>query len=116
MKCFETRWGNGVGLEVVLVQPYREKLWAAAFGVDSLDELFDLTPAKDAIPLIDAAILKFNHDPESLRPHLSPDDPFNLRRNRMALEQMRATLADFADSTISGVFDQEADDVIPDAA
>jgi hypothetical protein len=103
MRFFETRFGDGVGLEVTQVQPYREKLWAKAFGVETLDDLFDLATAAQAIPLIDAAILKFNHDPESLRPLLDPVDPFNLRRNRMALEQMRATLADHPDSTISGV-------------
>ncbi|WP_280333103.1 hypothetical protein [Nocardia wallacei] len=106
MKSFEVRFGGGIGMESIQVQPYREALWAAAFGAETLDDLFDLTSAAQAIPKIDAAILKFNHDPEPLRALLSPEDPFNLRRNRMVLEQMRATLADHPDSTISGVFEE----------
>lgn len=105
MRFFEIRWGNGVGQEIFQVQPYREALWAAAFGVNQLDDLFDLTTAKDAIPVIDAAILRFNHDPESLRPLHSAEDPLSMRHNRMALEQMRATLADYEAVTISGVID-----------
>lgn len=105
MRFFETRWGNGVGLEVFQVQPYREALWSAAFGVDKLDDLFDLATAAQAVPRLDAAILKFNHDPESLRVLHSPEDPLSLRHNRMCLEQMRATLVDYEAATISGVID-----------
>lgn len=105
MRFFETRWGNGVGQEIFQVQPYREALWSAAFGVQQLDDLFDLTTAKDAVPIIDAAILRFNHSPDELRPLHSPEDPLTLRHSRMCLEQMRATLVDYEAATISGVID-----------
>jgi len=107
-KYFETRYGAGVGQEVVAVHPHQEALWATALGAQRIEDAlarFDLTPAAAAIPLLDAAILRFNHDPESLRPLLSPDDALNLRGNRMVLEQIRRTLADHDDATISGVIE-----------
>lgn len=102
MKCFETRFGAGKGQEVVFVHPHQEALWAKAFGVETLDGMWDLETAAKAIPILDAAILMFNHSPEQLRPLLSADDMSGLRGNRLVLEQMRATLADHDDATISG--------------
>ncbi|MFD6400834.1 hypothetical protein [Nocardia sp. NPDC060249] len=88
------------------IQPYREALWAAAFGVESLDGLFDMTPDDQAIEAIDRAIARFNNDPDALRVHLSPDDRLGLRGNRLALAGIRAFLADHG-GTISGAFEPE---------
>ncbi|MFE5290222.1 hypothetical protein ACFRAQ_35165 [Nocardia sp. NPDC056611] len=107
MKFFETRFGGGKGLEEVRLEPEQIPLWAKAFDVESLDGLFDLATAEQAIPLFDAAINRFNHDPDSLRPLLDASDFRGLRGNRMVLQQMRATLADFADATISGLVEHD---------
>lgn len=106
MKHFETRYGAGVGQEITQVHPHQEALWAKAFDVDSLAGLFDLTSAKDAIQKIDEAISRFNHDPDTLRPLLDASDALGLRGNRMIFEQMRRTLADHPDASISGVIDE----------
>lgn len=103
MKFFEIRYGAGVGQDRMNVAPHREALWAKAFGVESLEGLFDQTIRGDAIPKVDAAILMFNHDPEPLRPFLDPQDRSGLYGNRKLLEQMRETLEIFEDATISGL-------------
>ncbi|WP_157978681.1 hypothetical protein [Nocardia aurea] len=110
MRYFETRYGAGVGMEEVRLADYQEPLWAAAFGVESLDLLFDQEIPARAIPIFDAAIDRFNHDPESLRHLLDPADRRGLSGNRRVFEQMRATLADHADASISGLIDSELGD------
>ncbi|MEV4127165.1 hypothetical protein [Nocardia sp. NPDC049707] len=107
MRFFETRYGAGKCAEEVRVEAYQEKLWAASFGVDQLDMLFDLDTPERAIPKFDAAIRKFDHDPESLRPLLDPTDRRGLVGNRKVLEQMRATLATHDDASISGAMYNE---------
>lgn len=87
------------------VQPNREALWAAAFERETLDGLFDMTPADRAIGILDAAIARFNTDPDELREHLDPTDRLGLRGNRMALAGIRAFLADHG-GTISGAFEE----------
>ncbi len=106
MKHFETRYGAGVGQEIIQVHPHQEALWAKAFGVDKLDGLFDLTSARNAIRILDDAIDRFNHDPDSLRPLMDDSDTLGLRGHRMVFEQIRRTLADHDDASISGVIDE----------
>ncbi len=88
------------------IQPHREALWATAFEVDSVEGLFDMTPAGRAIEVLDAAIARFNSVPDELREHLDPADRLGLRGNRMALAGIRAFLADHG-GTISGAFEEE---------
>ncbi|MFC4373387.1 hypothetical protein ACFO5K_04685 [Nocardia halotolerans] len=88
------------------IQPYREALWARAFGVDSMVGLFDMTPAARAIVVFDAAIARFNTAPDELREFLAADDRLGLRGNRLALAGIRAFLADHG-GTISGAFEDE---------
>jgi hypothetical protein len=108
MRFFETRYGGGVGQETVQVHPYQEALWAKALGVDTLDNLFDLETSANAIKVLDQAINMFNHEPDNLRPLLDANDPIGLRGNRMVFEQMRRTLAEHSDASISGVVDDAA--------
>ncbi|AHH22116.1 hypothetical protein NONO_c73600 [Nocardia nova SH22a] len=105
MKTFEFISAKNGFHESVAIQPNREALWSAAFGVDSLDGLFDMTPAKEALPRIDAAIRKFNEDPEMLRELLAPDDLVGLRGSRGALVRIRNRMAKL-DGTISGAVDE----------
>ncbi|MFE4714804.1 hypothetical protein ACFRAM_28590, partial [Paenibacillus sp. NPDC056722] len=91
----------------VTVQPYRVALWSAAFGVESLEGLFDMTPAADAIGVIDAAIARFNTDPEGLRALVDPADQLGLFGNRRVLLKLRTWLADNG-GTITGAIDDEA--------
>jgi hypothetical protein len=102
MKYFETRFSGGRGAETLQIPPDREALWAAAFGVDSVDDIFDLDTPATAIPKFDAAIARFDHDPESLRPLCTKG---TLVRARMVLEQLRTTLADHPDASISGALE-----------
>ncbi|WP_156162007.1 hypothetical protein [Nocardia vulneris] len=106
MRVFETRYGAGAGAEEVRVEPNQERLWAAAFGVETLDLLFDLEIPERALPRFDEAIARFNHEPESLRHLLDDSDSRGLIGNRRVLEQMRATLADHADASISGIMER----------
>ncbi|WP_306365294.1 hypothetical protein [Nocardia sp. CC227C] len=106
MRYFETRYGAGVGMEEVRIEPHYEALWAAAFDVDDIGLIFDLdTPAR-AIPKLDAAIARFNHDPDALRPLLPEGDRRGLVAHRRVIEQMRSTLADHADASLSGVLER----------
>ncbi|WP_406234903.1 hypothetical protein [Nocardia sp. NBC_01009] len=72
------------------IGPSRVALWTAAFAVESLAELhWDMTPVSQAIPLIDAAIARFNETPDAFRALVSVDDPVGLRGNRGALLHIR---------------------------
>jgi hypothetical protein len=104
MKIFEIIASESNLVSHPAVQPYRWDLWCAAFQVETLDDLFDVTPAAQAIPVIDAAIERFNTHSEELRPLVSAEDPFNLRTNRKTIEGIRNFLAAHG-GTISGVFD-----------
>ena len=101
MRMFECIADGGTYVSTPVIQPNREALWAAAFGRDSLDNLFDVTPAAEAIAVLDEAIARFNADPESLRPLVAADDPLGLRGNRQALAGIRRFLAQNG-GTISG--------------
>lgn len=105
MKTFEFVSDGHSFQESVAVQPNREALWCAAFGVESLDGLFDVVRVEEAIPLFDAAIRRFNEDPESLRPLLAADDPVGLRGNRGALLKIRRRMAQLG-GTITGAIDE----------
>lgn len=103
MKVFETIYAGNIGHEITAIHEHQWMLWCAAFGIQSLDGMFDITPAAQAIPVLDAAIGRFNTEADRLREALHPDDWLKLRGNRRLLEKMRATLADHPDATISGV-------------
>lgn len=106
MKSFEVLADGETYAATVFIQPNREALWAAAFGVAQLDGLFDMTPAEQAIPVIDAAISRFNTDPDALRPLVAADDPVGLRGNRdVLLRKLRDRLANYG-GTISGAVDE----------
>ncbi|WP_280395573.1 hypothetical protein [Nocardia brasiliensis] len=106
MKYFETRYGGGIGAEEVRIEPYQERLWAAAFGVENLELLFDLEIPERALSRLDEAINRFNHQPETLRHLLDDSDNRGLIGNRRVLEQMRQTLADHPDASISGLMER----------
>lgn len=107
MKSFEFTAAGGSYAMSIAIQPNREALWCAAFDVDSLEGLFDMTPVDQAKPVLDAAIAKFNDDPESLRPLLAVDDPVGLRGNRGILRSLRAKMVNLG-GTISGAVDESA--------
>lgn len=88
------------------VHPHQEALWAAAFGIEDIRMIFDLDSSETAIAKIDQAIQVFNHSPDSIRHLLNPGDVQGLIGNRRVLEQMRATLADHPDASISGALDE----------
>lgn len=105
MKSFEFTAAGGSYALTVSIQPNREALWCAAFGVESLEGLFDMTPVDQAKPVLDAAIARFNDDPESLRPLLAADDPMGLRGNRGILRDLRKKMVNLG-GTISGAVDE----------
>lgn len=106
MKYFETRYGAGIGQEIVKILPEQEALWAAAFGVEDFEYVFDQATADSALPLFDAAINRLNHEPDTLRPLVPAGFRGGLIRTRRVLEQMRSTLADFPDASISGPMEE----------
>lgn len=106
MKIFHCIGAIGTIESAPRLQPNREALWAAAFNVDSVDGLFDMTPAGRAIEILDAAIARFNSVPDDLRTHLAADDRLGLRGNRLALAGIRAFLADHG-GTISGAYSED---------
>lgn len=101
MKAFEIFAGGDAFHMTVDVPPEREPLWAAAFGVDRLDGLFDMTPVDRARPVLDAAIRRFGEDPDALRPLLASGAPGGLFLERSALVRMRDRLI-AVQGTISG--------------
>ncbi|MGY2019412.1 hypothetical protein [Nocardia gipuzkoensis] len=105
MKVFECIGETHNLMHDFVIQPNRAALWAAAFGVDSLDDMFDMTPAAEAIPIVDAAIRRFNEDPNSLRPLVAADDPVGLRGNRAVLIELRKFLFENG-GTVSGAVEQ----------
>ncbi|WP_280357061.1 hypothetical protein [Nocardia otitidiscaviarum] len=102
MKYFETRFGGGVASEKIVVAPDLEPLWLALFDTAADDLVFDLDTPASALPKLDAAINRLNHDPDSVRHLLPAGANGGLVRRRRVLEQMRRTLADNADASISG--------------
>ncbi|MCU1640926.1 MAG: hypothetical protein JWN03_1201 [Nocardia sp.] len=106
MDAFECIAEGGTYHSTFAVQPNRIALWSAAFGLDSLAGLFDMTPAEIAIPKIDAAVGRFETDPETLRPLVASDDPIGLFGNRKVLLKLRGFLATNG-GTISGIVDQD---------
>jgi hypothetical protein len=108
MKAFEYISASHGFQESIAIQPNREALWAAVFGVATLDGLFDMTPVEEAIPRFDEAIREFNSRPEELRPLLAADDPVGLRGNRGVLLRLRQRMAQLG-GTISGAVDESGD-------
>jgi hypothetical protein len=105
VKVFECIGSTHNLMQDFVVLPTREKLWAAAFGVASLDGLFDMTPAAEAIPVVEAAVRRFNDEPEALRPLVDSSDPVGLRGNRSVLIELWKFL--FANGgTVSGAVEQ----------
>lgn len=104
--AFECIDSGGTYHSAVAVLPYRVALWSAAFGVESLAGLFDMTSAEVAIPVIDAAIDRFNTVPDELRKLVDPVDPVGLFGNRKALLKLRTWLAQNG-GTITGAIDDE---------
>lgn len=88
------------------IQPYRERLWCAAFQVDSLDGLFDMAVATDALPVLNAAISRFDTHTEELRALLDPQDFAVLRGNQRILKGMRKFLLRCG-GHISGAIDKD---------
>lgn len=105
MKSFEHIAEGERIASTLFIQPNRESLWCGAFQVPVLDGLFDMTPAEDALPVLDAAITRFNAAPEELRPLLAADDPIGLRGNRGLLVEVRNRLHRHG-GTISGAVDE----------
>ncbi len=93
-------------MEETRLDDYQLPLWCAAFGVETLDGLFDLATPASAISVLDAAINKFHHDADSLRPFLAKEDPRGLSGNVRTIEQMRVTLATYTDASITGLFEE----------
>ena len=106
MKQFEFTTASGSYALSVAIQPNREALWCAAFEVDSLDGLFDMTPVEQAKPVLDAAIARFNESPDELRPFLAADDPIGLRGNRGILRDLRKKMVTLG-GTLSGAVEEE---------
>lgn len=92
-----------------IIPDNRYALWCKAFDVESLDDLFDMTPAATAIPVLDTALDRFNSHSEDLRPLLDPSDLGGLRGNRNMLLGIRTFLAANG-GTISGAFANELPD------
>lgn len=98
--------GTGTYTQITAVHPRQEAVWAAAFERDTLDGLFDMLAAPEAIKVLDAAIQRFNTHSEELRPLLDPKDRLGLRGNRGVLESMRRWMADNGGS-ITGAYEDE---------
>lgn len=95
------------------VQPYRERLWCAAFQVESLDGLFDMTAAEPAIATLTAAIGRFDTNTEELRALLDPQDFAGMRGNKRILQGVRKFLIANG-GHISGAIDEDQLDVPAD--
>lgn len=102
MKSFEFEAPGGTYAMSVMIQPNREALWCAAFEVETLDGLFDMTPADQAEPVLAAAIARFKDAPNSLRPLLAPDDPVGLHGNRGILRNLRKKMIELGGGVLSG--------------
>ena len=103
MKEFEIVASAGRVYEHIGVADIQVPVWCQIFDVESVDLVFDMTPAAEAVPVIDRAIARINSGDPALRAAIHPDDRFGLRGKRQALEAMRRTLVNFEDATISGV-------------
>ncbi|MFD3594258.1 hypothetical protein ACFWU5_16140 [Nocardia sp. NPDC058640] len=107
MKEFELVAAGGSVYEHVGVADIQLPVWCMVFDVESLDLVFDMTPAADAVPVIDRAIARINSGDPAIRAAVHPQDRLGLRGKRQSLEAMRRTLVDFPDATISGVVEDE---------
>ncbi|MGW5520011.1 hypothetical protein [Nocardia africana] len=112
MKSFEMIAESGTYHQLTAIQPYREKLWAAAFEVETLDGMFDMLSAAKAIPIFDAAIDRFNTHSDELRLLLDSADHLMMRGNRAALANIRKWLA-INGGTITGASEGDDRDELP---
>ncbi|MFC5789656.1 hypothetical protein ACFPPE_07285 [Agromyces tardus] len=103
MKEFEIVAAGGAVYDHIGVADFQVDTWCAVFGVESADLLFDHTPGTVAVPIIDAAIQRILSGDPAIHASVHPNDRTGLRGKRTALENMRRTLVNFHDATISGI-------------
>jgi hypothetical protein len=86
-QIFEQVSGTGTYVQVVAIQePHHGNLYRAAFGVSTLDGMFDMTPAADALPILDAAVAVMDaNKPTWKYTYTDPADltPVGVKYNRM---------------------------------
>lgn len=98
MKEYEIIYTGGRGVDHFQIEPHYVPLLEELFeGRD-----FDITPAEQAIPLIDAAKQKLQSDPDRYRELVGSG---SLRSCRSLLDGMRRILVDMSGATISGLVD-----------
>lgn len=89
----------------VAVQPYREEFYKAAFNVESLDAMFDVTPGAEAAALFRAAVDRINADPARFVGLRGEGEFLSWRMLRDQIHGFALFLEQFEDSTITGAFE-----------
>ncbi|MFE7745364.1 hypothetical protein [Nocardia sp. NPDC057455] len=86
-QIFEQVSSTGTYVQIVAVrEPYNGNLYRAAFGVTTLDGMFDMAAAEDALPILDAAIAVMDANKATWKyTYTDPADPspVGVKYNRM---------------------------------
>lgn len=103
MKEFEIVVHNGTTYEHFRVSDHQIDLYCRIFDVESLDGLFDVARADEAVPVLDAAIARINSGNPEIKAAVAADDRLGMWGKRRVLEAMRRTLVDSTDAVLSGL-------------
>lgn len=90
-------------IENTVVEDYQVEPWKIIFDVDDLTQLFDLTPAAEAVAIIDAAVARLTAQSEEIRAVITPQELLGVRGYRTRLLAMRRSLINYPEARISGL-------------
>ncbi|MBF6326601.1 hypothetical protein IU451_29315 [Nocardia cyriacigeorgica] len=106
MKLFEILLSD-TQIENTQVYEYQEPVWRIIFDTEDLSTLFDMTPAVEAIQVIDAAVSRLMARSEEIRQVISADEKLGVRGYRSRLLAMRRDLVNYPAARMSGVIEAD---------
>ncbi|MEU4709525.1 hypothetical protein AB0G00_24175 [Nocardia salmonicida] len=92
-------------IENTVVEDYQVQAWCLIFDTDDLSSLFDMTPAAEAVAVIDEATTRLRLRSEEIRAVITSQELLGVRGYRTRLLAMRRDLVNYPDAKISGVLE-----------
>lgn len=90
-------------IENTVVEDHQVEPWKMIFATADLTQLFDMTPAGEAVPIIDAAVARLTSQSEEIREAITPLEKLGVRGYRTRLLAMRRSLIAYPEARISGL-------------
>ncbi|MFE7717473.1 hypothetical protein ACFU44_00300 [Nocardia rhizosphaerihabitans] len=96
---------SDTSIEHTVVDDYQVEPWKLIFETEDLSTLFDMTPAAEAIAVIDAAVARLTANSELIRHVITSQEKLGVRGYRTRLLAMRRDLANYPGARMSGVLE-----------